>query len=101
MMIKSSSRFLVALSLGIAAALMPTHVMAKKPNILLILVDDMGYSDIYPFGGEMLGFRAVRKGDFDTINYLNNWLRMVGAEGWLKDRHKYWFNTLDWEGKIQ
>lgn len=66
-MIKSSSRLLVALSLGIAAALMPTHVMAKKPNILLILVDDMGYSDIDPFGGEMPGFRAVRKGDFKLV----------------------------------
>jgi len=34
-MIKSSSRFLVALSLGIAVALILTHVMAKKPNILI------------------------------------------------------------------
>ena len=26
---------------------------AKRPNILLIVVDDMGYSDIGPFGGEI------------------------------------------------
>ena len=25
----------------------------KQPNILLIVVDDMGYSDIGPFGGEV------------------------------------------------
>jgi hypothetical protein len=25
----------------------------KRPNILLIVVDDMGYSDIGPFGGEI------------------------------------------------
>ena len=72
-MTKSSSRFLVALSLGIAAALMPTQVMAKKPNILLILVDDMGYSDIAPFGGEIrttaldsLAKSGIRFTDFHT-----------------------------------
>jgi arylsulfatase len=26
---------------------------AEQPNILLIMVDDMGYSDIYYFGGEI------------------------------------------------
>ena len=26
---------------------------AKRPNILLIVVDDMGYSDIGPFGAEI------------------------------------------------
>lgn len=52
-MIKISSRFLVAFSLCIVVALMPTQVIAKQPNILLILVDDMGYSDIAPFGGEI------------------------------------------------
>ena len=25
----------------------------KQPNILLVVVDDMGYSDIGPFGGEV------------------------------------------------
>jgi arylsulfatase A-like enzyme len=27
--------------------------VAKRPNVLLIVVDDMGYSDIGPFGGEI------------------------------------------------
>ena len=26
---------------------------AKRPNILLIVADDLGYSDIGPFGGEI------------------------------------------------
>ncbi|MBS2693848.1 hypothetical protein KFY51_28440, partial [Salmonella enterica subsp. enterica serovar 1,4,[5],12:i:-] len=26
---------------------------ADRPNVLIILVDDMGYSDISPFGGEI------------------------------------------------
>ena len=28
-------------------------VAAEKPNIVLIMVDDMGYSDIRPWGGEI------------------------------------------------
>jgi polar amino acid transport system substrate-binding protein len=52
------------------------------------------------FTKEPVGF-AVRKGDFDTINYLNNWIRVTESEGWLKERKHYWFETRDWEGMIQ
>ena len=31
----------------------PCYAADKRPNILLIVVDDMGYSDIGPFGGEI------------------------------------------------
>lgn len=31
----------------------PCHAADTRPNILLIVVDDMGYSDIAPFGGEI------------------------------------------------
>ncbi len=40
---------------------------------------------------------AVRKGDYDTINALNAWIRNLEAEGWLKERRHYWFETRDWE----
>ncbi len=39
---------------------------------------------------------AVRKGDYDTINALNAWIRTCEAEGWLKERRKYWFETKEW-----
>lgn len=48
------------------------------------------------FTKEPIGF-AVRKGDFDTLNFLNNWIRVVEAEGWLKERKHYWFETRDWD----
>ena len=32
----------------------PTTKESKQPNILLIVADDMGYSDIAPFGGEVM-----------------------------------------------
>lgn len=49
-----------------------------------------------PFTHESIAF-AVRKGDPDTINVLNTWIRIVGNEGWLEERHQYWFNGNEWE----
>jgi len=57
-----------------------------------------------PFDGtftrEPIGF-AMRKGDFDTLNFFNNWIRVVEAEGWLAERKHYWFGTRDWEDQTQ
>ena len=52
------------------------------------------------FTREPIGF-AMKKGDFDTLNFFNNWIRVVEAEGWLKERKHYWFETRDWENRIQ
>jgi len=52
------------------------------------------------FTTEPIGF-AVRKGDFDFLNFLDNWIRVKKAEGWLQERHKYWFTTLDWKERVQ
>ncbi len=40
---------------------------------------------------------AVRKGDFDTINALDAWIRTCEAEGWLKEKRRYWFESKEWE----
>ena len=37
----------------LAVALLSATYAAPKPNILLVLVDDMGYSDLGCFGGEI------------------------------------------------
>jgi polar amino acid transport system substrate-binding protein len=71
---------------------MPAYQAIKYPDKLFAITE--------PFTKELIGI-AVRKGDFDTINYLNNWIATVGEEGWLQDRHNYWFNTRDWEGMIK
>jgi L-rhamnose mutarotase len=47
---KQAFLFLMALTAVLAAA---DHAMAKQPNILLIVSDDMGYSDIGCYGGEI------------------------------------------------
>ena len=47
---------LSSLSIGLATTALfvsPCFAADPRPNILLIVVDDMGYSDIAPFGGEI------------------------------------------------
>ncbi len=53
-----------------------------------------------PFTREPIGF-AVKKGDHDTLNFFNNWIRVVTAEGWIAERKQYWFRTKDWEKLIK
>jgi arylsulfatase A len=55
----SRRRFLRALGLGAAAAVAPRALTGataaaagRKPNIIIIFCDDMGYADIGPFGAE-------------------------------------------------
>lgn len=52
------------------------------------------------FTKEPIGF-AVRKGDVDLLNFLNNWILVVESEGWLIERYGYWFKTMDWEARIK
>ncbi|MCU0559025.1 MAG: transporter substrate-binding domain-containing protein [Desulfobacterales bacterium] len=45
---------------------------------------------------EPIGF-ALRKGDVDTLNFVDSWIRVVEAEGWLAERKHYWFDTQEWK----
>lgn len=47
------------------------------------------------FGGQPLsrgneGF-ALRKGEHDALNFFSNWILVNTENGWLKERHDYWF----------
>ncbi len=52
------------------------------------------------FTTELVGF-ALRKGDVDTLNVFDSWIRVVEAEGWLAERKHYWFETRDWEDQVK
>ena len=49
-----------------------------------------------PFGLESLAM-GVRKGDLDTLNFLNSWIRVNEDNGWLEQRRQYWFEGTEWE----
>ncbi len=42
---------------------------------------------------------AVRKGDIDTLNILDNWIR-VNAKFFQQRRH-FWFETQDWRAQVK
>ena len=48
-----------------------------------------------PFYPEALGM-GVRKGDLDTLNFLNSWITVNETNGWLEERRQYWFHGLEW-----
>ncbi|MCK4503694.1 MAG: transporter substrate-binding domain-containing protein [Desulfuromonadales bacterium] len=52
------------------------------------------------FTKEPIGF-AIRKGDVDFLNFLNNWIRVKNSDGWLQERYDYWFTTQKWKNQVQ
>jgi polar amino acid transport system substrate-binding protein len=52
------------------------------------------------FTKEPIGF-ALRKGDPDALAFFNSWITGVTLEGWLQDRHDYWFETRDWANQVE
>lgn len=77
----------------VSSAPMPTFQALKFPDKLFLPLKET-------FTKEPIGF-AIRKGDFDTLNFMNNWITVVRAEGWLKGRKHYWFETMDWQDQIR
>jgi polar amino acid transport system substrate-binding protein len=77
----------------IASAPLPAFQAIKYPDRLFLPLDEN-------FTREPIGF-AVQKSDVDTLNYFNNWIRVVEAEGWLKERKHYWFGTKDWQDLVK
>ncbi len=52
------------------------------------------------FTREPIGF-ALRKGDPDALAFFNSWITGVREEGWLQERHDYWFETRDWLDQVK
>ena len=52
------------------------------------------------FTKEPIGF-AMRKGDPDSLAFFNSWITIATLEGWLKERHDYWFGTKDWTSQVE
>jgi len=77
----------------LGGAPLPTYQALKYPDKLFLPIKGT-------ITREPIGF-AVRKGDFDTLNFLDSWIRVVEAEGWLAERKAYWFDTQEWESLLK
>lgn len=77
----------------VSQAPLPAFQALRNPDRLFLPLKEN-------FTKEPNGF-AVRKGDVDTLNFFDNWIRVVEAEGWIGEKRHYWFETRDWESMIQ
>lgn len=70
----------------------PAFEALKHPDQLFLPIAE-------PFVQGAEGF-ALRKGDPDALNFFNNWVMLRQQDGWLKERHDYWFKTRDWAAQV-
>lgn len=77
----------------VASAPLPAFQTLENPDTLFLPFEET-------FTREPIAF-ALRKGDVDLLNFFDNWIRVVEAEGWLAERKHYWFATRDWESQIK
>jgi polar amino acid transport system substrate-binding protein len=76
----------------VASQPLPAHMAADTPD-LLVSYDEQLMKEPIAFG--------VRKGDFDTVNFFNNWIEMVKSKGWIEERYAYWFLSRNWKDLVQ
>ncbi len=96
-MFENESQALQELNLGrvhavVSSAPMPVFHALKFPDKLFVPLKEN-------FTKEPIGF-ALRKGDHDALNYFNNWITNMHAQGFLKERTQYWFESKQWESQI-
>lgn len=71
---------------------LPAHTIFDNPEIVFAPTDEK----IDP-GNEAF---ALRKGDSDSMEYFSNWINQNTENGFLDERHQYWFGGRDWADQI-
>ncbi|MFH1135423.1 MAG: transporter substrate-binding domain-containing protein [Pseudomonadota bacterium] len=77
----------------VGSAPRPAYEAIAYPDSLFLPIEGT-------FTKEPIGF-AVRKGDPDTLAFFNTWINNAHLEGWLQERHNYWFETRDWAPEVE
>jgi polar amino acid transport system substrate-binding protein len=95
---ENESQALQELNLGrvhavVSSAPMPVFHALKYPDKLFVPLEEN-------FTKEPIGF-AIRKGDYDALNYFNNWILNMHAQGFLKEKKAYWFASRKWEDLVK
>lgn len=70
----------------------PAQLVAKNPETLALLPGTLTREPIS---------MGVRKGDPDTLAYLNNWIVNVKAEGFLEEKADYWWRSMEWTSLLE
>lgn len=70
----------------------PAQLVAKNPETLVLIEGTLTKEPI------SIG---VRKGDPDTLAYVNNWIEVVRAEGFLEEKADYWWRGMEWSSLLE
>ncbi len=70
----------------------PAQLVAKNPETLALLEGTLTKEPIS---------MGVRKGDPDTLAYLNNWIEVTKASGFFKQKADYWYRSMDWASLLE
>lgn len=70
----------------------PSSEARRYPDVL-----NVPFDTAFSATGEAFG---MRKGDPDALNYFNNWINMHNRNGWLKQKHDYWFRGDEWADMV-
>jgi polar amino acid transport system substrate-binding protein len=70
----------------------PTFWTLENPDILF-----QPFEGVLQAGSEAF---ALRKGDPDALNFFNKWIALKIQDGWLQERHDYWFKTREWAERV-
>ena len=76
----------------IASEPAPSSYAAEYPDKVFIPFDDL-----FNVTAEAI---ALRKGDPDALNFFDNWIALNWRNGFLEERHDYWFRTQDWADQL-
>ncbi len=76
----------------VASSPEPAQLAAKYPETLFF-IDEALMKEPISMG--------VRKGDPDTLAYLNNWIVVVQNQGFIEEKVNYWWKGMDWRALIE
>jgi polar amino acid transport system substrate-binding protein len=76
----------------VAGQPLPAHSAASAPAVLMAYPDQLMKEPIC---------MGIRRGDVDTLNFLNNWIEVVRSKGWIDERYQYWFGSTQWQSLVQ
>jgi polar amino acid transport system substrate-binding protein len=76
----------------VAGQPLPAHSAAGAPQVLKDYPEQLMKEPIC---------MGIRKGDVDTLNFLNNWIEVVRSKGWIEERYQFWFGSTQWQTLVQ
>jgi polar amino acid transport system substrate-binding protein len=76
----------------VASSPEPAQLAVKNPDTLFFIDEDIMREPIS---------MGVRKGDPDTLAYLNNWIVVVKNQGFIQEKVNYWWKGMEWRSRIE